>query len=120
MDMVTPTTDPVLVAEVNSVLAEARLQSGDDTGALKFSLDAQQIYARLGKPDAEWPALLIAARARRHANDVVQAREYASQAEKLLAGLQQKWGNENYQSYLARPDVQFQHNQLNQLLSLKP
>lgn len=120
MDMVTTTTDPLFVAEVNSALAEARLQSGDATGALKFSLDAQQIYARLGKTDAEWPALLIAARARRHAKDLLQAREYATQAEKLLAGLQQKWGNENYQSYLARPDVQFQRDQLNELLSLKP
>lgn len=120
VSMITETTDPLLAAEADCALAVALLQSGDATGALKFALEAQQSFARLGKPDAEWPALLTAASARRHDRDITQARDYASQADRILASLQQRWGNENYQSYLARPDVQFQRNQLNELLALKP
>jgi len=120
VSLITDSTDPLLAAEAHSALAVALLQSGDATGALKFALQAQQTFARLGKPDAEWPALLTAANARQHDHDTTQARDYASQAEKILASLQQRWGNENYQSYLARPDVQFQRNQRNELLAQKP
>ena len=120
VEMINETTDPLLAAEAKSSLAFALLQNGDASAALRFALEAQQSFARLGNPDAEWPALLTAARARRHDNDLAQARDYASQADKILASLQQRWGNENYQSYLARPDVQFQRNQLNELLAQKP
>jgi tetratricopeptide (TPR) repeat protein/predicted Ser/Thr protein kinase len=120
LELMTADTDPLLAAEVHGSLAEALLQSGDASGALKYAVEAQQTFARLGKPDAEWVALLTAARARRRDNDLAQAREYASQAERILAGLQQKWGDENYQSYLARPDVQFYRNQLNELLTQRP
>lgn len=120
VSMINESTDPLLAADANAALAVALLQSGDATGALKFALQAQQTFARLGKPDAEWQALLTAASARRHDRDITQARDYASQAEKILASLQQRWGNENYQSYLTRPDVQFQRNQLNELLAQKP
>lgn len=120
VEMINGTTDPLLAAEANSAQAISLLQSGDATGALRFALEAQQSFARLGNPDAEWVALLTAARARQHDKDPAQARDYGSQAEKILAGLQQKWGNENYQSYLARPDVQFYRSQLNELLAQKP
>jgi hypothetical protein len=83
-------------------------------------MDAQQTFARLGKPDSEWLALLFAALARKGSGDTQQAREYASQADALLVGLQQRWGNDNYQSYLRRPDIQLHHNQLNELLALNP
>jgi tetratricopeptide (TPR) repeat protein len=120
IDLMTASTDPALASEARLALAEALLQTGDSAGALKTSLDAQQTFARLGKQDSEWLALLIAARARNRAGDVRQAQEYATRAETLLAGLQQKWGNDNYQSYLGRPDIQFYRSQLNELLAHKP
>jgi hypothetical protein len=83
-------------------------------------MDAQQTFARLGKPDSEWLALLFAALARKGSGDTQQAREYASQADALLVRLQQRWGHDNYQSYLRRPDIQLHHNQLNELLALNP
>ena len=118
--MATPTSDPLLTGEAVMALAQTLNQSGDHAAALKASMDAQQTFARLGKPDSEWLALLFAALARKGSGDTQQAREYASQAEALLVGLQQRWGNENYQSYLRRPDIQLHHNQLNELLALNP
>ena len=118
--MATSTTDPLLAGEALLALAQALIQSGDNVGAFKASLDSQQTFARLGKQDYEWLALLIAARATKGAGDAQQAHDYASRAETLMTGLQQRWGNDNYQSYLNRPDVQFYRNQLNELLAQKP
>ncbi len=119
VSMLTPTSDPLLACEAQLALAQALLQHGDNAAALKAALDSQQTLARLGKPDYEWLALLIAARACKGAGDAQQARNYASRAETLMTSLQQRWGNENYQSYLKRPDLQFYRNQLNELLSHK-
>ena len=118
--MATPSSDPLLTGEAVMALAQALIHSGDNAAALKNSLDAQQAFARLGKPDYEWLALLFAALACKGSGDSQQAREYASQANTLLVGLQQRWGNDNYQFYLSRPDIQFHHNQLNQLLAPNP
>jgi hypothetical protein len=38
--------------------------------------------------------------------DEPRAREYASHATDLLENLQQRWGTEVYNTYLARPDAQ--------------
>lgn len=118
--MITPTTDPAFAAEVRLALAEALLQTGDNQGALKAALESEQIFARLGNQTSEWLALLIAARASKKEGSLAQARDFASRAETLLAGLQQKFGADNYQTYLVRPDVQFSRNQLNELLAQKP
>jgi serine/threonine protein kinase/Tfp pilus assembly protein PilF len=120
VDMAIPTSEPLLVAEARLALAQSLIQSGDSAGALKASLDSQQIFAGVGKQDYEWLALLLAAQARRAAGDAQLAQDYASRAATLLAGLQQRWGNDNYQSYLNRPDIQFHRNQLNELLAWKP
>ncbi len=116
----TPATDPLIAAEVKLGFAEALLQTGDAAAAVKIAVEAKETFARLGKPDFEWLALLIAARASINGNAAAPAREYASQAETLLAGLEQRWGNDNFQSYLNRPDVKFNRNQLNEILEQKP
>lgn len=115
--MVTPSSDPALAAEARLDLAQALLQSGDSAGALKTSLEAQETFTRLGKQDYEWLALLIAARASKNTGDTQKARDYASRAQTLLAGFQERWGNANYNYYLNRPDIQFYRSQLNELLA---
>lgn len=120
VDLLTPASDPLLTAEAKLALAQALMETGDGAIALKTALEAQETFARLGKPDSEWLALLLAARVSKNAGEAQQARDYAAKASGLLAVLQQRWGNENYQSYLNRPDVLFHHSQLNELLAPKP
>jgi hypothetical protein len=96
------------------------VQNGDATGALKNSLESQEVFARSGKHDYEWRAWLIAARASKSGGDSQKAHEYASRAESLLSGLQQKWGGDNYNTYLNRPDVQFSRKQLSELIAGNP
>jgi serine/threonine protein kinase/Tfp pilus assembly protein PilF len=104
--------DPWLISRAQLALATAQLEDNDAQGALTNALQAQESFARAGQQDSEWRARLLAARASRRAGDEVKAREYAASAADSLARLQQKWGDEIYNSYIARPDVQFLRKQL--------
>ena len=107
--------DPVFLSEALLAFAHTKLLIGDFAGALTTALQSQEILARLGKQDSEWIAWLIAARASRSSLDVTKEREYATRAADLLSGLQQKWGKENYESYLNRPDIQEFRKQLSEI-----
>lgn len=119
LEMARQADDPSLQSEALVALAESMIQGGDTAGALKTSLEAQALFARSGKQDYEWITWLIAARASRSAGDIKKAHEYGSNAEKLLSGLQQKLGEDNYNTYLNRPDVQFSRKQLSELIAGK-
>jgi len=65
--------------------------------------------------ESEWQALLIAARASEDLDDKSHAHEYAIRANDTLSKLEQRWGSQDYTSYLSRPDIQRFHKQLEQL-----
>jgi hypothetical protein len=96
------------------------VQAGDSAGALKASLESQELFAGFGKQDSEWLAWLVAARASHRMGETQKVHEYALRAESLLSGLQQKWGGDNYNTYLNRLDVQFSRKQLSELIAGKP
>ena len=93
------------------------LQNNDAKGALESALQAQSTFARSGQQDSEWRTLLIAARASELAGNKSAMQDYASRADKLCAGLEQKWGKEAYNSYLSRPDIQNYRRQIAQILA---
>jgi serine/threonine protein kinase/Tfp pilus assembly protein PilF len=115
VDLARQSGDPFLLSEALLSLAEAMIESGNTAGALKNGLESQELFARAGKKDGEWLAWLIAARA----SDSQKGREYASRAQEVLSQLQQKWGNDNYNTYLNRPDVQFSRKQLSEFIAGK-
>lgn len=114
VEIATQSKDPAVLSEALLALAEARLLSGDAAGALTTALSSQEILGRLGKQDSEWIALAIAARASRSTGDTTKAQDFARRATDLLSGLPAKWGAENYNAYLSRPDVQFVRKQLSE------
>lgn len=107
---------PQLISTALLALAEVLLIGNDTKGALANTLEAQKMFARSGQQDSEWRALLIAARASDLTGNKSAARDYASKADSLCAGLEQRWGKEAYQGYLRRPDIQNYRNQLAQVL----
>lgn len=107
--------DPAELATAQLGLAEAMLLSGDFQAAATNALEAQQTFERLQQPASEWRALLIAASASQSLGDKIRAREYAMRARELLPKLEQRWGSQNYNTYLSRPDVQRYRKQLDQL-----
>jgi tetratricopeptide (TPR) repeat protein/predicted Ser/Thr protein kinase len=110
--------DPRLISSALLALAEVLLIANDSKGALENALEAQKMLAQSGQQDSQWRALLIAARASDLAGNKSAARDYASQADSLCAGLEQKWGKEAYESYLRRPDIQDYRNQVGQILKV--
>ena len=107
--------DPAQLASAQSAFAAALLLAGDSSSAVTNALQAQEVFARLGQMESEWQAWLIAAQACENLGDKTKAREYAGQAKDTFAKLEQRWGNEDYKSYLGRPDVQRLRKQLEQL-----
>ncbi|MDQ2975027.1 MAG: tetratricopeptide repeat protein [Acidobacteriota bacterium] len=114
-EMAKQLNDPAQVAMAQMALAEAQLLSGDSRSASGNALQADDIFARLGQPASEWRALVIAAQASQKLGDKSKAHEYAMRARDSLSKLEQRWGSENYNSYLSRPDVQRFRKQLDQL-----
>lgn len=114
------TGNPSLQGDSLLALAQALNYKSDNAGALKAASESHELLSRVGKPHYEWIALLIVARASRSAGDESNAQDFGSRAANILAGLEQKWGSEHYNSYLHRPDIRFYRQQLNQLLAQKP
>jgi len=107
--------DPWLISFSQLALAQAQLESGDATGALKNAQEAQVDFARGGQQVSEWRACLVAARASQRAGNLEAARNYSARVGSLLADLQQKWGADAFNIYQARPDVQLCRMQLAEL-----
>jgi hypothetical protein len=103
---------------VRIALAEAALETGDAKGAMEAALAAQQTWAKLHKPEHEWRAWLIAARASQRLGAVDAMRDQLSQARKLFKALQKLWGDEAFNAYKLRTDVQTYQQQMDHLTAL--
>ncbi|HAF25121.1 MAG TPA: hypothetical protein DCK93_19815 [Blastocatellia bacterium] len=107
--------DPVKLASAQLTLAKALLNSGDYAGASTNAVAAAEAFARLELMASEWQALLIAAQANQNLGDKTKAREYAVRARDSLFKLEQRWGSDNFKSYLGRSDIQRLRKPLDQL-----
>lgn len=117
LDLAKQLNDPAQLAAAQSAFAAALLLAGDSRSAVTNALQAQAVFARLGQIESEWQAWLIAAQASENLDDKTNAREYARRAKDTFEKLEQRWGSEDYKSYLGRPDIQRLRKQLEQLIA---
>ena len=108
---------PRLISSALLALAEIQVLGNDSQGALTNAQQAQQIFERAGEQDSEWRSWLISARANEVVGNKSAAKESATRADSLCAGLEQKWGKDAYGGYLQRPDIQNYRRDLSQLLA---
>jgi tetratricopeptide (TPR) repeat protein len=99
------TGDPVFVSNVRLVLAEAILALGNAEAARDAALNAEAVFARSGRVESDWRALVVAGKACRRLGDEAAARQYLTRAAAQLAQLQVSLGAEAA-GYLSRQDVQ--------------
>jgi serine/threonine protein kinase/lipopolysaccharide biosynthesis regulator YciM len=104
--------DPRLLLGALLALAETEIEMGNAKGALANAIKAQELADRADQMESEWRALLIAGRASERLQDNKTARESLLRADNLLSSLQQRWGKEIYNQYLARRDVTAYRSQL--------
>src|SRR6185369_6702046 len=117
VDMALKTNDQYLLAVAQLALAEATLGSNRAQEALQIALQAQQSFERVGQSDSEWRAWLIAARASQRLGERAAMHDYAVNARKRLASLEDRWGREAYNGYLTRQDIQRSLKELELLLN---
>jgi hypothetical protein len=96
---------PLLLSNALLAWAQCALLAGDAQAASTIAREAQQRFSAAGQHESEWRALSIEAWANERSGDKARAQQLAQQASGLLAGLEQRWGGENYKTYLERPDV---------------
>jgi serine/threonine-protein kinase len=113
------TGDPRLIAYSHLALAEALLEGGETERAVPIVAAAQESFARSGQLDSQWRALLIAALASQRRGDGDSSNRYASNSAAALSQLQQRWGAEVFDKYLARPDIRNYSERLNNILAGK-
>lgn len=108
--------DPWVVSRTQLALAQALMESGDAENALTNASAAEDNFTKTLQQDSEWQTLLVLARATQRQGDAVKARAYADRSSTSLAKLEQTWGKDFFSTYLARPDVGYGRQLLNQLL----
>ncbi len=108
---------PRVLSSALLALAEVLLLANDAPGALKAAEEALPMFELGKQQDSEWRASLIAARASQVAGDKSAAQQFASRAEGLCDGLRQIWGDDAYEGYLRRPDIQAYRRQLEEVLT---
>ena len=97
--------NPRWLTEALLALAEAALAAGDAQSAMTSAMEAQSHVAAANQRESEWRAYAIQARASERLGDKEKARQLAGRANATLASLEGIWGNDNYKSYLIRPDI---------------
>ena len=104
--------DAALLSRAMLALAEALEAYGNAQDALTTALEAQKRFSSAGQQESEWRAWLVASLASRRKHDAAGAQEQLTRAKEVLSALNQKWGDDDFRSYLARPDIDFSHKQL--------
>jgi tetratricopeptide (TPR) repeat protein len=110
---------PRLISTALLASAEVRIAGGDARGAFADAQAAQKMFASSAQLESEWRAWLVSARSLFLEGQSSTAYDYAARAESSRAALQARWGDDHYQGYARRPDIQVRLKQLAQLLGAK-
>jgi hypothetical protein len=112
LQMAIRSNDDLQVARSNLALAEVLIMTKQADVGLNAALAAQKSFNAGGQKESEWRALLLVALASEQLGNTEKAGAYRAQAAQVLSTLQQRWGTDNYNNYLMRPDVQRLRKQL--------
>ena len=104
-----------LIWNARLALAQIMMEIGNPAEAMTGALQLQDEFARANKLESQWLAVCLVARADYQLNDHSFARKHAAQAESLLSALRRSWKEEDFQSYLDRPDIDYYCKQLRAL-----
>jgi tetratricopeptide (TPR) repeat protein len=98
------------------VFALAEYTNGNYSAAASMARQAQAGFSQIKQQSKEWRALSLTALAYEKLGDKIQAKIFAERASSVLDAVKQKLGENDFNSFMGRPDVQTAHKQLNQVL----
>ncbi len=101
-----------LLLKSKLALAETLLANSETQESLNIFLELQKSFVNSGNISTQWQSLAVAAQAIYTLGDKAKANDCALQGKQLLLETEKILGAKNYQTYLARRDVQVYLNQL--------
>jgi serine/threonine-protein kinase len=104
-----------LLLKSKLALVETLLTNGEAQESLNVFPELQKSFVNSSNLPTKWQSFAVAAQASYTLGDKAKANEYVTQANQHLAEIEKAFGAENYQTYLARRDVQVYLNQLEKL-----
>jgi hypothetical protein len=107
-----------LLLKSKLALAETLLANGEARESLNVFLELQKSFVNSSNLSTRWQSFAVAAQASQILGEKAKANEYAAQANRYLSEIEKTFGAENYQTYLARRDVQIYLNQLGTISKL--
>jgi tetratricopeptide (TPR) repeat protein len=102
----------------NLALAETLLANGEAQASLNVFFELQKNFVSSSNLSTQWQSFAVAAHASHNLGDKTKANEYVIRANQCLSEIEKTFGAENYQTYLARRDVQVYLNQLETISKL--
>ncbi len=112
-------TDQRLLADSLLALSQIDALNANWAESVSGATEARELYSRQERPESEWRAWLILARARQAIGTPLEAKQSALAASEKLKYLLQQWGDTSYNRYRTRPDIRLQLAQLDALLAEK-
>lgn len=106
--------DREMSAQADLCAASSYLAANAPQNARPLAEAARQFFAGSQQKESEWRSFLYLAQACEKSGDAASA-QYAKKALDILSGLENNWGNQTYQLYVSRPDVQAARQQLSKL-----
>ncbi|MCU1290843.1 MAG: prkC 3 [Acidobacteria bacterium] len=96
-------------------LAESYLKASNPLKAIDMAMQAKDYFVSTGNIESGWRSSFIVAEASRQNGDRENARRHALEAINLLNQLEKDWGQESFNNYLTKPNINTYYNQAEKL-----
>ena len=115
LDAATKAREPLPLSRAQLSYATALLESREWQRAVDLALEAGKTFGKAKQLDSLWRAYLIAGLGCQDLHRLDDAHNYANQAYEALTMLEHKWGKQETDGYLRRPDIRLAVRQLSGL-----
>ncbi len=112
------TKDARKINSAKLTLAECYFNTGIYSDALETALQTKDYFVNSGQTESSWRAWLIAGKAGKQKGDDENARKYGKMAIETLSQLQNDWGTEYFNTYIAKPDIDLYLKEAENLVKL--
>lgn len=99
------TKNPRTINIAKLALSEAYLNTGSYQESLDLALQTNEYFVNANQQASAWRALLIAAQASQKKGERENAKNYSVKALEALSRLKEGWGDEYFNIYLSKPDI---------------
>jgi serine/threonine protein kinase len=105
LDHAIATNDAAKINDAKLILGETLLRTGNPLKALEVAIPTKDYFLSVGRLESAWRAWILAAQASHQTGDTAGARHQASEGLNVLRQIENDWGQIDFKTYIARPDI---------------